>query len=37
MILDSISPEKIHKSQEGWGFLRNRKPGSYGDLSKGLF
>lgn len=31
-LVAEIDLSKIEDSQEGWGFLRNRKPKSYGDL-----
>ncbi len=34
VLVAEIDLDKIQKSQEGWGFMRNRKPGSYGDLAK---
>ena len=34
VLIAEIDLEKIKSSQQGWGFLRNRKPKSYGDLGK---
>jgi len=32
VLVAEIDLSKIHESQEGWGFLRNRKPKSYGGM-----
>ncbi|MBI1936417.1 acyltransferase [Candidatus Woesearchaeota archaeon] len=34
VLVAEIDLSKVSSSQEGWGFLRNRKPKSYGDLSE---
>lgn len=34
VLVVEIDLDKIKASQEGWGFLRNRKPESYGELTK---
>lgn len=34
IIFGEINTENIYKSQDGWGFLRNRRPDTYGGLTK---